>query len=78
MYVRVILGPLLCNIYICDFFLENSDIDIANYADDNSPYAYSSDLDSVIIKLQKNTERIFRWFYNKSYLIASTKKNLEV
>ena len=81
-----ILGPLPFNIYICDLFVENSDIDIANYADDNTPYACSSDLDSVIFKLQKNTERIFRWFYNnnlissaeKSYLIVSTKKNLEI
>ena len=55
-----ILGPLLFNIYICDLFVENSDIDIANYADDNTPFACSSDLDSVIFKLQENIERIFR------------------
>ena len=81
-----ILGPLLFNIYICDLFIENSDIDIDNYADDNTPYACSSDLDSVIFKLQKITERIFRWFSNnnlisnaeKSHLIVSTKKNLEI
>ena len=81
-----ILGPLLFNIYICDLFIENSDIDIAHYADDNTPYACSSDLDSVIFKLQKNTERIFRRFYNnnlisnaeKNHLIVSTKKNLEI
>ena len=77
---------LLFDIYIFDLFIENSDIDIANYADDNTPYACSSDLDSVIFKLQKNTERIFRWFYNnnlisnaeKSHQIVSTKKNLEI
>ena len=80
------MGPFLFNIYICDLFIENGDIDIANYADDNTPYACSSDLDSVIFKLQKNTERTFRWFYNnnlisnaeKSHLIVSTKKNLEI
>ena len=43
-----ILGPLLFNIYICDLFIENSDIDIANYADDNTPYACSSDLLSFL------------------------------
>ena len=81
-----LLGPFLFNIYICDLFIENSDIDIANYADDNTPYACSSDLHSVIFKLQKNTERIFRWFYKsnlisnaeKSHLLVSTKKNLEI
>ena len=57
-----ILGPLLFNIYIYDLFIENSDTDIANYTDDSTPYACSSDLNSVIFKLQKNTERIFRWF----------------
>ena len=80
------MGPLLFNIYICDLFLENSDIDIPNYADNNTLYAYSSDLDPVIFKLQKNTERICRWFYNnnlisntvKSHLIESTKENLGI
>ena len=48
-----ILAPLLFSIYICDLFLENSDIVIAIYADDSTPYACSSDLDSVIFKLQK-------------------------
>ena len=46
----------------------------------------SSDLNSVIFKLQKNTERTFRWFYNnnltsnaeKSHLIVSTKENLGI
>ena len=81
-----ILGPLLFKIYICDLFLENSDINIADYADDNTPYACSSDLDSDIFKLQRNTERIFRWFHNnnlipnseKSHLIVSSKDNLEI
>ena len=36
-----IIGPLLLNIYICDLFLENSEIDIANYANDK---AFSSDI----------------------------------
>ena len=80
------LGPPLFNIYISDLFLENSDINIANFADDNTPYACSSDLDSVILKFQKNTERIFRWFHNNnlisnagnSHLIVSSKENLKI
>ena len=63
------LGPLLFNIYICDLFLENIDIDIANYADDNTPYACSSDSDSVIFKLQKNTKIIFSWFCSNIIII---------
>ena len=72
--------------YVCDLFFENNYIDIANYADDNTPYACSSDIDSVILKLQKITERIFTWFHNnnlisnheKSHLIVSAKENLEI
>ena len=63
-----ILGPLLFNICICDLFLKDSDIDIAYYADDNIPYTCSSDLDSIIFKLQKNTERIFRWLHNNNFI----------
>ena len=65
------LGPSLFNIYICDFFFETSDIDIANYPDDNTRYACSLDLDTL--KLQKNTERTFRWFQNDN-LISNAKK----
>ena len=73
-----ILGPVLFNIYICGLFLENSDIGIANYADENTPYACSSDLDSVIFKLQENTEIIFRWFYNNNLTSSAEKSHLIV
>ena len=84
MSLRIILGPLLFNIYICDLFFEISDIGIVNYAYDNTPYLSSSDLDSVIFKLQENAEKNFRWIHNnnllsnaeKSNLIVSSKKNL--
>ena len=70
-----ILGPLHFYIYICDLFFENSDIDIANYTDDNALYAYSSDLDALIFKLQKHSERIFSLFHN-SNLISNAEKDL--
>ena len=41
-----ILGPLLFNIYICDmFFKTQENIDFAGYADDNTPYTYSSKIE---------------------------------
>ena len=57
-----ILGPLLFNIYICDLFFDASDIDIASYADDNTPYTCSSELDTALRKLKKYTIKIFDWF----------------
>ena len=53
-----ILGPLLFNIYICDMFFETPEnIDFAKYADDNTPYTYSSKIEQVLIYkvLQKNS-----------------------
>ena len=45
-----ILGPLLFNIYICDMFFETPEnIDFAGYADDNTPYTYSSKIEHVLI-----------------------------
>ena len=35
-----ISGTLFFNIFIYDLFLDNIHIDLANYADDTSPYAY--------------------------------------
>ena len=39
---------------------EKSDIDIANYADGETPHASSLDLDCIFNKLQKNIEIIFK------------------
>ena len=36
-----ILGPLLFNISICDLFFGTGDLEIASYADNNTPYALS-------------------------------------
>ena len=37
-----ILGPLHFNIFLCNLFLFTNDTDIANYADDNTPYVSES------------------------------------
>ena len=48
-----ILRPLLFNLYICDMFFETSkNIDFGGYADDNTPYTCSSDIEEVLENLQ--------------------------
>ena len=42
-----ILGPLLFNIFLADLFLIHSDIDIANFADDNMPYLPDKTVEDV-------------------------------
>ena len=45
-------------------FYDINDCDIASYADDNTPYASSSDLDPVIKKLEESSSNLFLWFGN--------------
>ena len=54
-------------------FYDINDCDIANYADDNTPYASSSNLDAVISKLEESTKNLFQCFrYN--HMKANTDK----
>ena len=59
-----LLGPLIFNIYLSDLFLFTEDSDIANYADDNSPYACAKDIESVISKLEEVSKILLNWVYN--------------
>ena len=73
-----ILGPLLFNIYICDLFYDINDCDIATCADDNTPYASSSNLDASINKLEENTNNLFQWFRNNHMKTNADKYHLLV
>ena len=57
-----ISGPLFFNIFICNLFFDDIDIDLANYADDTTPYAYDLEIDKVIESIEKNIDKPFRWF----------------
>ena len=50
---RSILGLLLCNVFLADLFLIVNNMDIANYADDNTPYATVNDINSLIVSLEE-------------------------
>ena len=57
-----ILGPLLFNIFINDIFLFVDKSKIANYADDNTPYAIESSIEKLIETLEKDTAILLKWF----------------
>ena len=59
---RSISEPLFFNIFICDLFFDDIDIDLANYADDTTPYAYGLENEKVIKFLEKNINKLFDWF----------------
>ena len=75
-----IFGPLLFNIFICDLFIVIDYINIANYADDNTPFVSGDTPLNVITSLENATEKLFEWFTNnlmkanhdKFHLLMST------
>ena len=54
-----ILGPLLFNVYPSDL-LFFKDSNIANYADDNTPFAYSQNTNSVLLKLEDDSKKLIQ------------------
>ena len=81
-----IKGPLLFNIYICDLFFDFIEIDIANYADDTTPYALDSKLENIVKLLEENADKFFHWFSNnylkanpdKCHLLVNTTGNIRI
>ena len=75
-----ILGPLLFNIFLADLFLVLKDVDIANFADDNTPYTSANNIDELIDSLEKASGNLFKWFKDnlfkgnpdKCHLLVST------
>ena len=59
-----VFGPLLFNIDLIDVFLECKDDNVNSYADDTTPCSRAEDMSSVITKLQRIANKVFRWFEN--------------
>ena len=72
-----VLGPLLFNIFINDFFyLFEGETDVCNYADDNTLHTCDITLDSLMKKIEASGIAI-RWFeYNGMKLNPSKCKLL--
>ena len=81
-----ILGPLLFNVDLCDLFFILNQYDIANYADDNTPYVSGSNIEEVAASLENVSEAIFQWFRenqfqgnaSKCHVLLSTDKRVHV
>ena len=81
-----ILGPILFDIFLSDLFLIVDDIDIANYADDNTIYKEHENIDDLITSLQDAAAKLFKWFSDnqmkgntdKCYLLLSKDESSEI
>ena len=68
------------------FFETPANIDFAGYADDNTPYTYSSNIKNVLDNLQGALEKMFHWFSTnnlvanecKFYLLTSSKTPVDI
>ena len=55
------------------FFILNG-VDIANYADDNTPYVITDNINGVIASLEKASKALFEWF--DSNLLKTNAENV--
>ena len=53
-----IIGPLIFNIHLNDIFYFVSDSNLTNYADDNTPYSISSNVNDLIESLVNDTSTV--------------------
>ena len=56
--------PLLFNLFLYDLFLFVEEADIMNYADDDTPYVCSENVDVILEKLEEVGTVLFEWFSN--------------
>ena len=49
---------------MADLFFIVKDIDIASYADDNTPFIAEDNIENVIASLEEATNALFDWFDN--------------
>ena len=56
------LGPLLFNIFLIDLFLIIKGFNIASYADGNTPYVSTNNIDGVAKSLEKASTKLLKWF----------------
>ena len=77
-----ILGHFLFNIFLADLFFIANSMDIANYADGNTPYATAS----LIASLEEASKSLFTWFDNnlrksnadKCHLLVSSNEKVTI
>ena len=81
-----VLRPLLYNIFLADLFLIIGNIDIASYADDNTPYIAADNTDALIKSLEEASTVLFQLFDNnllknnlsECHLLISSNENITV
>ena len=73
-----ILGPLLFDIFINDLFFSITKADVCNFADDNTAYSRSKNLQNVFSHIKWDLKSVLEWFRINSLKGNLTKLQLMV
>ena len=68
-----ILGPILFNIFINDLFLFLKDVDLANFADDNTIYTANKNIEALIKILERESSSAIDWFKMNDMIVNPDK-----
>ena len=68
-----IFGPILFNIFVNDLFLFIKDVELANFADDNTTYAPRNSLEQLIKLLEKEGKSAIDWFIMNNMIVNPDK-----
>ena len=71
-----ILGPLLFTIFISDMFYFLEGFDIANYADDTTPYCAGKSSEFVVNTLEQSSVILFEWMNSNCMKVNTGKSHL--
>ena len=63
----LIVRPLLFNIFLAGLFFIISNINIASYADGNTPYIAADNIHDLIKSLEEASIALFQWFDNSFF-----------
>ena len=80
------MGPIPFNIFLSDLFLLVDDVNIANYADNNTIHKEHENILDLITSLQDAAAKLFKWFSDnqmkgntdKCYLLLSKDESSEI
>ena len=57
-------------------FYDIKDLDMAIYADDDTPYTFSTEPDVLLIRLKNRVVKIFEWFHKSHFKPNVNKCNI--
>ena len=64
-----IVGPILFNIFVNDLFIFINKAKLANFADNNTIYANSAEMKTLLDILEKESEAAIKWFKQNEVIV---------